>query len=218
MGIVHWAEGQATSTATLTVNVSSTAAGNLLAVAVGDYATGRTVSEVCLDGTACATGNAFTEATGSVTTGSVTHANTDIWYLLGAPANATTVTITFSGSATNVEAMYEEVQKGGGGSWVADGANRIISGAGDGSGVDSGPPVTTTGSADFCLANIGVVDEIDSAGFPAAGNEFTYGGVWFSNTADSAVSLLTTTAGVHTPAWTDIATGDGFSSSAACFK
>lgn len=211
IGIINIANNQATSTATLAVTIPTTSAGSLLAIDIGDYnATARTVSKVCLDGTTCAAGNAFTHVVSATASGA---ASTEVWELLNAPAGATTATITLSGSASNVEAYYWELAKGNGGTWTRDVSNSISSGTVSG-GTAIGASVTTTGTQDFCAANVGVASSISAN--PKSGNEFIYPGTIFTGTSDAATSLLTTTAGAHQPAWSD-ASG-AFSSTTACWK
>jgi len=206
--------GQATSTATLNVSITTLNAGEALVVAVGMYngGTGRTVSKVCIDGTTCAAGNSFTQATNAATTANAGEANTDVWYLLNSgTAGAKTVTVTLTGSASNVEASVYAVD----GISAFDGANHINGGTGGAGNVDTGASVTTTGNPGFVVGCIGVSDAVNLQ--PASGNEFINGGVIYSNTKDSASSLLSTSAGAHTPAWLS-SSGNPFNTTTAAFK
>jgi hypothetical protein len=216
IGIINTANNQGTSSASLAITVPSTTAGNLLAVAIGNYnSTARTVSKVCTDGTTCAAGNSFTQVPSAASVGT-SLAATDVWYLANAKAGVTTVTVTLSGSATNVEGMYYEVEKGNGGTWAVDnsGSGAHVSNGSVSSSTATGASITPTGTADFCVANVGVSNQVTAN--PKSGNAFIYPGVIFSNTSDAATSLLTTSSSAQTPAWTD-ASGT-FSSSTVCFK
>jgi hypothetical protein len=214
IGIVNQASNQAKTTQTLAITVPATRVGSLLTVNIGSFnATARTVSKVCTDGTTCAAGHSFTQGTGCIATDAINGLSTDCWYLLSATAGVTTVTVTLSSSASNVEAQYYEVVKGDGSAWTFDGGNHTNSGTVSAS-TATGPAVTTTGAADFCASNVAVTNLVTAN--PKAGNEFINGGTLFSNTGDGAVALLTTTAGSHNAAWTD-ASGT-FTASIGCWK
>jgi hypothetical protein len=212
VSIAHWTENTGASSTTLAVTVPSTSAGNLLAIAVGVYnSTAITISTVkCNDsGT-----TSFTQLSGATSTGSG-HGATSIWYILSAPSACTTVTITASASAANLEAMYDEVQKYSG-SWATDGGGETTNGTGSGTTL-SGPSLTTTGSADFCTATFAVSDTVATT--PKSGNEYNYGNVLYAlGTQDAAASLITTLASAHVPSVTDSGSGDSFSASHGCYK
>jgi hypothetical protein len=211
--ILHSTSAVGTSSATLAITIPSTTSGNLLVAAIGSYnSTARTVSKVCLDGTTCATANKFTQAASAAANDA--GSATDIWYLLSAPSGKTTMTITYSASAANTEAMYYEVQNPSGGSWALDtGAANNTTGTVSG-GLATGAAITTTGRTDFMAAIVGVSTSVSAN--PEIGNEFTNSGVIFANTSDAATSLLTTSAAAHTPVWSD-ASGT-FATSTAAFK
>ena len=196
-------------------SVPATTSGNLFVVAVGVYnSTARTITKVCLGGdSTCSSGTQLTQLTGATSTGSG-HGATSIWYTLTAPSGATQLDVVASGSAANIEAAYYEVNKYSG-SWATDGGSQTTNGTGSGT-TDSGPSITTTGSVDFCAANIGVSNVIKAS--PLSGNEYLYGATIFSNTSDAAASLLTTSASAHQPKWLDGGSGNSFSSSQGCFK
>lgn len=214
VGIVNAAFNTGSGT-TLAITVPSTTSGNLLAVAIDNFlSTGnKTVSKVCLDGTTCAAGNAFTQFTGAVSTGTG-HAATDIWYLLNAPAGKTTVTITFSATGAATEAEYIEAARGSG-SWATDGANHVSNGTGSGTTLN-GPSVTTTGTSGICLAIAAPSGSITTN--PLAGNEFVYANIIFSGSTDAASGLVSSTAAAHQPKWTDGGASDSFSASTGCWK
>lgn len=217
IGIKNWTENVSTSTATLTVTVPSTTAGNLIVVAIGVFnATARTISKVCFDGTTCAAGNALAALTSSTSTGTG-HGATAIWFIASAPSAKTTLTITFSASASNGEAMYEEVAGlSGTGTWASDGnGTHTTNGTGSGNTI-SAPAITTTGT-DVCSAVVSITNgPVDAV--PLSGNEYTYGGLQFAHTSDASASLITTSNTSHTPQWHDASSGDSFSSSQGCFK
>jgi len=211
--ILHSTSAQGTSSATLAITIPSTTSANLLVAAIGSYnSTARTVSKVCLDGTTCATANKFTQATSAAANDA--GSATDIWYLLSAPSGKTTMTITYSASASNVEAMYYEVQNPSGSSWALDTSSGNNATGSVSGGLATGAAITTTGGTDFMAAIVGVSNAVTAN--PEIGNEFTNPGVIFSNTSDAATSLLTTSAAAHTPVWSD-ASGT-FATSTAAFK
>lgn len=210
---ISWVPGEGTGT-NLDVTIPSTTSGNLLVCSVGVFnSTARTISSVCLDLTTCAGGNAFTQLSNSTSTGTG-HAATSIWYLLSAPAGKTSVRIHPSATATTLEATCFEVRKGTG-SWATDTGNHTNNGSAS-SNTITGAAITTTGAIDFCAANVGVTDSVSAA--PKAGSEWQYSHIVFHNSADAAISLITTSASAHTPTWTDSAASGSFSSSIGCFK
>ena len=216
IGVINSVACVGTSSATLTCTVPATS-GSLLVVAPSNFnSTARTVSKVCLDGTTCAAGNSFTQFSGAAAAGSSSVPATDIWYLANPNTGKTTVTITFSASASNTEVTYWELVKGTGTSWATDGTTPVHLGSVSSS-TASGGSVTTTGSADFCAATFGVSGTVSAA--PLSGNEFIYpnaGASGYSDGAGASVSLLTTSATAHQP---KIGVNSGtFNSSTGCFK
>jgi hypothetical protein len=201
--------------------------GNAIIVAVGAFnSTARTITKVCLGDSAdhtCATGTqlANTDFSNATTTGTSGQGASAIWDTLSGPAGApTTLDVVTSGTVANLEFAYWEVAKGSGGGWSADTNTTSAKkqNASVASSTATGGSVTSTGAADFCAAIVTVSGGITVN--PKAGNEFIYAGAGtaplFSATGDAAASLLTTTAGAHTPTWTD-ASGT-FNSSMACIK
>jgi hypothetical protein len=214
-GILHWTENQAGAGSSLAITIPPTTAGNLLSLAVINYSTGtqRTVSSVCLDGTTCAAGNAFTQFSSAASTGDTLHGATDIWYLLSAPSGKTTVTVTLSGSATSIFGSYDEVQKGSG-SWTADGAAHTSGGAAVANTI-TGPAAGTTNSL-FCTATVAINDSVTVN--PKVGNEYVYSRVLYETSTNAATAVLPASASSHTPTWTDNTATDPFSASNGCFK
>jgi len=187
-----------TSASSLTLSITVKYSGDMLIVGTGVFngSTGRTVSKICLDGTTCAAGNAFTQVTGAASAASSNEANTDVWYLAGASAGAKTITVTFSGSSTNVEGAAYEVM----GVTTPDTAAHINNVAFSSS-TDIGASVTVAGSPEFILGII--TTSFSIADNPAAGNEFNAGGVIYGNTKDAINCVITSTTGLHQPVWTD---------------
>ena len=218
VGIVQQALAQSAASITdLQVTVPATVAGNLLAVSTGFYdgATLRTVSKVCTGTSAtCATGAQFAQATGSTNAGvASTLLGTDVWYLLSAPAGVTTVTVVYSGTTTNSEIMYYEVEKASG-IWAADGIGaKVHNGAS--CTTCSGPAITPTGTIDFCIAHLATGGTVSAN--PASGNAWQYTGTAPAFTSGgAATSLLTNLTTAQTPVWT--ASAGVINSSDACFK
>jgi hypothetical protein len=127
----------------------------------------------------------------------------------------TTVTITYSGAIANDEAFYWEVEKGSGGTWVADGSGNHVNVGSVSSSTATGAAVTPTGSQDFCAAHIDITTNITAN--PKAGNAFIYTGTTTNfTTGGGATSLLTQSSSAQNPAWS--ATSGTFNSSTGCFK
>jgi hypothetical protein len=206
IGIVQSVQGEQTTSSTVITNTSipATVSGNLLVVSVGNYDGGtvRTISKVCMGGnTTCSTGTQFTQFTSAASTGVASAIPaTDIWYLLSAPAAGTRLDVVASGTTTNLEYRYWEVQKGAGGSWATDGANHTNNSSAN---PLTCPAITTTGTADFGVGHASTAGGISQANNPNPGNEFIYAGAGtiFTNTSDAATSLLTTSASSHQVAW-----------------
>ena len=219
IGVIHQANGQATSGTDLQVTVPSTLGGTntMLAISTGFYdgATLRTVSSVCTGTSAtCASGTLFTQATSATNAGVASSLlGTDVWYLLGPPSGVTTITVVYSGATTNSEVMYYEVEKGSG-SWATDGANKVHAGASC-STTCSGGAITPSGTFDFCIAHLASAGTGVTAN-PKSGNAWLYTGNIFTNTGSAATALLTNSMSAQTPSWT--AGAGTINSSDACFK
>jgi hypothetical protein len=217
--IVNSVPAQATSASSLPITVPATTAGNLIHVDIQVYnPTAQTILHACFDGTTCAAGNALTCTATSTGSG---HGATTICYINSAPAGKTTLTVTASGSAANLEADYFEVQSGSG-TWSLDNSASTTNGTGSGNTV-SLPSITTTGSVDFCSAVVAVsgdgMGKVATNPTPElSGNEYIYGGTIWTNDDNAAISLLTLTAGAHQPKFYDKTSGDSFSGSHVCSK
>lgn len=198
------AQNAATAT-TLAVTTAATLAGSTLVIAVAN-SNSRTITKICTDGTTCSAGNSFTQATSAASSSGTLR--TDVWYLFNATTGTTTVTITYSATATNREAAIWEVQ----GLSAFDGGNALAGTVA--SSTITGAAVTTTSTNGFCAALTAVSNIVTAS--PKAGNEFIDGsGIW-SNTTDAWAGLISTSAASHTPTWTN--SSGTYASSTACLR
>lgn len=223
IGILHHASNVNTVASSLAITIPSTTAGSLLVVEGGTFnsSTGGSISTVCLDGTTCAAGNAFTKYVAATVAGvSSSRGSVEVWYLLNAPAGKTTVTITLPTSNNNNEGAYYEVRKGNGGSWSIDGANTTTGTSNGTTGVISGSAasITTTGTNDFCISgtSVGGQGTVPPGGF--TNSTYLYAQVQFNNTTDFNSALITNSASSYFPMYKDNSLADSFSLNNACFK
>jgi hypothetical protein len=211
--VLHRTSTRTASTSTThAITVSAITAGNLLVIAEGNN-NSRTITKVCTDGGTCAAGNSFTQATSAAATSGTNRS--DIWYLLSAPSGgSTTITVTFSASATGREGTVWEVARPSG-SWAFDLASNTSAGTGSSNTVSS-PSITTTGSTGFVAAIAVVGTTVDKS--PNPGNECVAGGNIFTGSTDTTASTISSSAAAHQCVWHDTAAADSFGSSIAGFK
>lgn len=201
---------QGTASATLAVTIPSTVSGISLVAVVGSFnGTARTVSKICLDGTTCAAGNSFTQATSAACTNGAGNAG-DVWYLLSPNTGKTTATVTYSASASNTEAGVYEVNN----ITTFDLANHKNSATGVAN-INAGQAITSTGAPGFLVSLTGTSGGTDVN--PNTGNEFGYGGAIFSNTTDAFQSLIAAAGSHHFDTFDGSATAT-FCNSIAAFK
>jgi hypothetical protein len=162
-------------------------------------------------------GNPYLPATGSVAANSGGFYRSEIWHSLAATSGVTSVLVTFSNSngiyynETFRSCFAYEVS----GTLTFDGAGKVDSG----SCVTTclGASVSTSTSVGFC---VGIIELFAFDQNPLTGNEFgggdaEYGMPWIS----ASVSLISSTAAAHQPAWEGAYTwSKPFTSSTACFK
>jgi hypothetical protein len=211
--IINGGQNRGATVSTLAVTVPATTIGTTSLVSIADYnSTGRTVSSVVYG--AGGGGNTFSQCAACAVTSGTNR--TEVWYLLSNPAGATTVNITLSGSATQLDAAYLELLKGGG-TFAEDVGGLINAGTGTGT-TDVGAAVTTTGTTvDVCTAPFNSGASVSVA--PLAGNEFSWASdLWNAGNDGGFTALLSTTAGSHTPKVLDGSSGATFSSSTECVK
>ena len=129
-----------------------------------------------------------------------------IWFCPRSTRGPTTVRVTYGGRQPNIpntgntEMWVYEVS--GFNNPIVDAVATLHEQIGTGSPViDTGASVITTGPGpEFIIGLVTTGDGITVN--PASGNEFTAGGS-IDAYLNAAVSLITSTAGVHTPVWTD---------------
>ena len=225
-GIKAWGENAATSGSTVVVtlgNSVSTAAGDALLVPIQVYnGTARTISTVkCNDGST----TALTAVPSATSTGSG-HGATAVYYSTSAPAGCTAVTVTASGSITDLEASFFDAVGVGGSAWTVDNSGNGVhtnNGTGTGGTCTVGgtacavttTAITTTGANDLCAAAVAVSGSGIIAA-PQSGNEYVYGSIIFQVDFNGMAGLLTNSAASHQPEWTDGSASDSYSSSHAC--
>lgn len=200
--VQHVGYGAGTGTSA-TATVAATGSGNLLVVIVANTP-GIKVTSVS-DGT-----DNFTQFPNAYFNGSI--GSMDLWYLAKSISGKTSMTVNFSGSSSFVDVEF----------WEVSGFNHpfpdvvgIISPFGVVSSTTAtGAAVLTTGTTGFIVAGD------DTAGGvtvnPAGGNEFSSGGNLFNT--DGYCSLISSTAAIHQPAWTESTNGAHFNSITAAFK
>ena len=211
--VQHKVNGSSANANTITITVTATGAGNLLVVGAGNAAgpPDTTIASVS-DGT-----NTFTHAPNShaydqITTGY----DTDMYYLLSSTAGKTTITITFNGAAATYYKVAWFWEVSGFTSAQYDAGNNLPYGLGSGTTV-TGAGVPTSSTTGFVAAIIVPQQRISTN--PKAGNEFTSGGdISATPGFDGGVSLISSTAALHTPVWVDNTSGDSFVSSIAAFR
>lgn len=167
-----------------------------------------TVTSVCTDGTTCAAGNTFTQATSAYASFGTGHAS-DIWYLFGHASGVTTVTIKFnSGTLTNGEGELTEVRN-------ITTFDTATGGSGTGvSNINTAASITTASHTEYIPSIMVVSNSITVT--PASGNGFGYGNTIFSNTLDATGTLIATT-GTYSFAAKDAGATDSFCASTAAF-
>jgi len=197
------------SAVTIACTIASTGTGNLIVVGTG-----------VVNLSSLATGVADTKCSGYVqATGAVAvnySRSTDVWYCLSSVSAATVVTVTFSGTAGTWEKTCEVWEVSGMGTVTFD-----LAGTATGTGPASpaevlGPSVTTTSTNGFVVGEVWSSNNITAA--PYAGNEFTSGGDIATSLNFSGISLISTTATGHQPAWGVSAGSDPYCASTAAFK
>jgi hypothetical protein len=204
----HKVNRSTASATTVSVTMTSTAAGALIVVAA-DNASSRTVSSITDNlGT-----NTYVQASGAASSNGTDRG--DIWYCLNANSGITSVTITFSGAAGtfNKEGFVFEVA--GFVSATFDLAGAVNTQTANVVTVN-GPSITTTSTIGFAVGLAVAANQIVAPN-PQAGNEFTAGGD-ISAASNASASLISTTAAPHQPVWNDNTTSGTFCSSVAAFK
>lgn len=187
------------------IPISAAGAGNLLVVATGNGSSFTVVS--VSDGTL-----AFTQVPGCYIDQS--NRTTDVWYLRGATAGATSIRVTFSSAvgAQKVAAAWE----------VSGLPLATVDGAANASSASTATSTITGGTA-TAAAGAGFAVGVVVASFaisenPKAGNEFSAGGDIDSDSLTAMCSLVHSAAGGHTPEWLAGISGVVFASSTACFR
>lgn len=201
--VQHKLANSAANSTTLDITVTSTGAGNLLVCGASNQGT-RTVTGISGGGTWVQFPSAEITVSGR---------ETDIWYVVSSSSGVTTVTITYSGAAGTFSKTGEVWEVSGFTTAAEDGANTTSGNTAGGT--MTGAAVVTTSTNGFVVgingnAATGTIDQN-----PAAGNEFTSGG----DSVDrfGAVSLISSTAVSHTPAW-HVTADVAFVASTAAFK
>ena len=198
-----WASGS-----TIAVTITANSASNMLVVCAANRTT-LTVSTVADNATGGS--NTYTQfGAGSAHGVNGTRESDCFKTLSAAHAGATTVTVTFSGTVTN--SAHAEV-------WEVSGFVTAAEDGGNHNGTTGANPagasVTTTSTTGFCVGALETNGSLTAN--PAAGNEFTSGGDSASGADNYGfVSLISSTAAAHNPAWT--ATSAAWVESTACFK
>lgn len=181
-----------------------TTAGTLLVVMPGN-AGAKTVSG------ATNGGDTFVQATGAAGTAVALAFGTDAWYILSGSGGKTAFVATYSGATTASKTgwVFEYSYTG---VCAFDGAAGTTAAAGVAN-VDSGAPVTTTGTTgvvcSICLTQ-NAITGIHS------GNEFTIGDI--TTNSDASAYLISSTAAVHTPQWDDSGATPVICSTTVAFK
>jgi len=195
------------SQATVDATLTSTTGGNL--IIVGAMADGSlTVSSVTDN-----IGNTYTHATNANLTAN--GRTTDFFYTLSATSGVTTVTATFSAADTSTKGIVV---------WEVSGLNSVafdLAAATSGTAASAngnGASVTTTGTRGL-VAALNYSNGTFSATGPnmSANNEFTGAGARLASNAASAISLISTSAAAHQPAWS-MTNGVTFTASTVAFK
>jgi hypothetical protein len=213
--VQHKANSSSTSASTLTVTIAANSAGSLIVVGAGagNNTTQRTISSVADNATGGS--NTYTcdaNSQGSSTSGTLKIATKVCYCLSAAHAGATTITITYSGSATYRDAVVWEVSGFTTAGFDTSAGTTNAVGVGT---TDTGASVTTSGASGF------VVGFIDTGGWvtvnPKSGNEFTAGGDITSNNS-AGCSLISASAAAHQPVWTDGNSAYNFAASTLAIK
>lgn len=206
--VQHGATSSVANAATIALSVASTGIGSLLVV--GAYnASSRTVT-----GVADSAGNTYVQGSGCQ--GTVGTRAIDLWYCLSAvTGGATTVTITFSGSAGTFlkEIYFWEVS--GFTNCTFDAGGHVSAGTGSGT-TEAGASVSTHSAVGFAA---GIVETQTSPGItqnPKSGNAFTSGGDLTSGDAGCSYLFPAGTSSVQ-PVWTSTASNDSYISSTIAF-
>lgn len=190
---------------------TATSSGTALVMRIGMNRSGGplpTVTNVCTDGTTCAAGNKFTQATSAYGSFGTGHAS-DIWYLFGHASGVTTVTIQFNtGTITNGEGELTEERN-------ISTFDTAIGGSGTGvANINTAASITTAAHTEFIPSIMVVSNSITVT--PASGNGFGYSNTIFSNTLDATGALIATT-GTYSFAAKDAGATDSFCASTAAF-
>lgn len=200
--VQHKASTSSASSVTSTCTVTSTGAGHLLIVALGNNA-GRTVVSVS-DGT-----NNFVQVPSAHASGG--NHDTDVWWLASSTSGKVTITVTWSGSAAVFvkDIWFWEVS-----GFTTPIVDVVAIATPAGATTLNGASVTTTAAVGFV---VGVVVDPNSVTVnPKAGNEFTAGGDIVNG--DAGCSLISASAAAHQPVWTSFASGGTAGTSTVAFK
>lgn len=202
---------QSTSGTTTAITFSPTQSGTILAVAAGSQTGTIHVTSVCTDGTTCAAGNTFTQA--SSATASSIGADAETWYLTGHASGVTTVTVKWSGTITNAEAKGYEIRTAT--ALDSGGTGSLSNGTGSAN-VQTGASVSPTGSPSI-LISIVATNAAHGVSFnPYDGNYFGYDNLIF-NDGDSAGAAIVAS-GTYSYTVGNTGATDAFCNATAAFK
>ena len=187
------------------VTVTSTTAGSLLAISVGNDSN-RTVDSITCgtDTPVQATGARAVRAAGTYVT--------DVYYVLSCASGTTTVTVNFSGAAGTFKKMLHIVEVSGFTTCEFDLADNADNQTGSGADC-AGAAIVTTGDVGFAVGVIKVNNGVSAS--PKAGNEFDDGGDIMDQWG--VCSLISATAASHQPVWTS-GSEQGYCASTAAWK
>jgi len=195
---------------TVAVTVTATGNGNLLVALTACNNKALTVTGVS-DGT-----NAFTQfPSAAFNSGAAIQSWAgDCWYLPNSTTGKTTITATFSGSATIREIFVFEVS-----GFILLARDGVATNATTQTGAgtdDAGPAFVTTSVKGFVIGFV-IVNNVISVN-PKAGNAFTSGGDIDATLGDAACSLISVTASSKQPVWTDGGSGQVYQAMTVAFK
>lgn len=181
---------------------SSSASGNTVATTITSSVAPLIVVAVAKNGDTDAVtsvtdnqSNTYLQATSA--RGQFGAATTDIWYCPNATAGVTTVTAHW-GITSAFNRGNEVWEVGGLTAPILDiAAHNNTAGSGN---VVTGATVTTTSTSGF-VAAIVILGSGTVTQNPDSGNEFTSGGDTINGAINGAVSLISSAAGAHNPAW-----------------